>query len=154
MNRNKASKCPTQVWNQDWTVTSCMELVDGRFSLDSSMSRFLLLFRVRLFLLGFCGSFCGWTWWFASCAFLAALCCRVFCATALTWGYNFVMFPMAFVLPSLNTMRMSVFKYSGFLMNRNLTMDLSPVRRCSLVMFIMVAVCRTLPTCTVTQSTQ
>ena len=138
------------VRSHDCTVTSCteLELVDGTFSLDSSMSTLLLLLRVRRFLLGFCGSFCGCTWWLASWAFLAALCCRVFWATALTWGYSFVMLPMAFVLPSLKTMRMSVFKYSGFLMNLNLTIDLSPVRRCSLVMFIMVAVWRTLPTCT------
>ena len=59
--------------------------------------------------------------------------------------------PIALVLPSLNTILMSGRRYSGVLMKRNLTKALSPVRRCSSVMVIIVAVCRTLPTCTVTR---
>lgn len=126
-----------------------MEFVDGRFFLDFFMFRFLLLFRVRFFLLGFCGSFCGWIWWFVFCVFLVVFCCRVFCVIVFIWGYNFVMFSMVFVLFFLNIMRMLVFKYLGFLMNRNFIMDLSFVRRCFLVMFIMVVVCRIFLICIV-----
>ena len=107
-----------------------------------------LLLGFRFFLLGFCGSFCGFSWWFASCAFFAARCCRVFWATALTCGNSLVMFPTAFVRPSRNTMRMSVRMYSGFLMNRKRQSALSPVRKCSCDIVNMDAVCLTLPTCT------
>jgi len=60
------------------------------------------------------------------------------------------MVPTAFVRPSRNTIRMSFFRYSGFLMNRKRTVALSPVRRCSFVIQMMVAVWRTLPTWTAT----
>ena len=103
--------------------------------------------RCLFLLLGFCGSFCGLSWWFDSTAFLAARFCRVFCAAAmLTCGKMCVIVPTAFVRPSRKTMRMSFFRYSGFLMNRKRTVALSPVRRCSLVMHMIVAVWRTLPT--------
>ena len=45
-------------------------------------------------------------------------------------------------------MRSPVFKYSGLLMNLKRTRALSPVRKQSLDISTMVAVCRTLPTCT------
>ena len=133
----------------DVTSPFIVVLVDGTFSLDSSvLAEDFAPPRRRFFLLGFWGSLAGLGWWLASCAFFAALCCRVFCATALIWGYSLLIFPMAFVLPSLNTIFMSVFRYSGFLMNLNLTCALSPVRKCSLVIDMIVAVCRTLPTWT------
>ena len=59
------------------------------------------------------------------------------------------MVPIALVLPSRNTILRSFLKYSGFLINLNLTVALSPVRRCSSFIVSIVAVCRTLPTWTV-----
>lgn len=61
---------------------------------------------------------------------------------------TFVMVPTAFVRPSLNTSFWSQCRYSGVLMNRKWTVALSPVRRQSLFMVRMVAVCRMLPQCT------
>lgn len=118
------------------------------FSFPSSWWSSCRCLDLRFRLLGFCGSFWGLIWCLLSCAFLVALCCRVFCATALMWGNSLVMFPTAFVLPSRNTIRMSVFRYSGFLMKRNRTMALSPVLKWSPVIVNIVAVCLTLPTWT------
>lgn len=56
-----------------------------------------------------------------------------------------VMVPTALVRPSLNTSFWSQCKYSGVLMKRKWTEALSPVRRQSLFMDKMVAVCRMLP---------
>ena len=119
-----------------------------RFSTTSVSGCWCLCLLRRFFLLGFWGSFCGFVWWFDSAAFLAALCARVFCATALTCGHSLMMFPTALVRPSRNTMRMSVRRYSGFLMKRKWTWALSPVLRCSWDIRIIVAVWRTLPTWT------
>ena len=60
-------------------------------------------------------------------------------------GIILVMFPTAFVLPSLNTMRVPGWRNSGFLMKRNRHEALSPVRRCSLFMEMIEAVCLVLP---------
>lgn len=59
-----------------------------------------------------------------------------------------VMVPTALVLPSLKTSLCSVCRYSGVLMKRKCTVALSPVRRQSLFMVKMVAVCLMLPQCT------
>lgn len=56
-----------------------------------------------------------------------------------------VMVPTALVRPSLNTSFWSQCKYSGVLMKRKWTEALSPVRKQSLFMDKMVAVCRMLP---------
>lgn len=56
-----------------------------------------------------------------------------------------VMVPTALVRPSLNTSLWSQCRYSGVLMKRKWTEALSPVRRQSLFMDKMVAVCRMLP---------
>lgn len=56
-----------------------------------------------------------------------------------------VMVPTALVRPSLNTNFWSQCKYSGVLMKRKWTEALSPVRKQSLFMDKMVAVCRMLP---------
>lgn len=59
-----------------------------------------------------------------------------------------VMVPTALVRPSLNTSLWSQCRYSGVLMKRKWTEALSPVRRQSLFMDRMVAVCLMLPQCT------
>lgn len=59
-----------------------------------------------------------------------------------------VMVPTALVRPSLNTSLWSQCRYSGVLMKRKWTEALSPVRRQSLFMDKMVAVCLMLPQCT------
>ena len=66
-----------------------------------------------------------------------------------TWGKIFVTFPPAFVRPSLNTILVPGRRYSGFLMNLKRHVALSPVRRCSLFIETMDAVCLELPQCTV-----
>lgn len=124
-------------------------LLRSTFSLPSPSSKSGIFLAFLFLLLAFCGSFWGLTACFESIwAFLDVLWWRVFWATALTCGKSLVMLPTAFVRPSLNTILMSVFKYSGFLMKRNRTRALSPVLKCSSVMVMMVAVCRTLPTWT------
>lgn len=55
------------------------------------------------------------------------------------------MVPTALVRPSLNTSLWSQCRYSGVLMNRKWTEALSPVRKQSLFMDKMVAVCLMLP---------
>lgn len=64
------------------------------------------------------------------------------------WGHTLVMVPTALVRPSRNTSRWSMCRYSGVLMKRKWTVALSPVRRQSLSMLRMVAVCLMLPQCT------
>ena len=64
------------------------------------------------------------------------------------WGKIFVMLPTAFVRPSRNTILVPGRRYSGFLMKRKRQEALSPVRRCSLFMEMMEAVCFELPQCT------
>ena len=56
-----------------------------------------------------------------------------------------VMVPTALVRPSLNTSLWSQCRYSGVLMKRKWTEALSPVRKQSLFMDKMVAVCLMLP---------
>lgn len=63
-------------------------------------------------------------------------------------GHTLVMVPTALVRPSRNTSRWSMCRYSGVLMKRKCTVALSPVRRQSLSMLRMVAVCLMLPQCT------
>ena len=65
------------------------------------------------------------------------------------WGNIFVTFPTALVRPSLNTILAPGRRYSGFLMNLKRQVALSPVRRCSLFMDTMEAVCLELPQWTV-----
>lgn len=55
------------------------------------------------------------------------------------------MVPTALVRPSLNTSFWSQCRYSGVLMKRKWTVALSPVRKQSLFMVRMVAVCLMLP---------
>ncbi len=67
---------------------------------------------------------------------------------------TFVMVPTALVLPSLNTSLWSMCRYSGVLMKRKCTVALSPVRKQSLVIERIVAVCLMLPQCTVGRKRQ
>lgn len=60
-------------------------------------------------------------------------------------GLIFVTEPMALVLPSRKTIRVPGLRNSGFLMNRKWQVALSPVRRLSLSILMMEAVCRVLP---------
>ncbi len=60
-----------------------------------------------------------------------------------------MMLPTALVLPSLNTILVSGRRYSGYLMNRNKQVALSPVRKSSRSMLKMEAVCLVLPEWTV-----
>lgn len=64
------------------------------------------------------------------------------------WNGTLVMVPTAFVRPSLNTSLWSQCRYSGVLMKRKWTVALSPVRKQSLFMDRIVAVCLILPQCT------
>ena len=57
--------------------------------------------------------------------------------------------PTALVRPSLKTILVPGRRYSGFLMNLKRHLALSPVRRCSLFIEIMEAVCLELPQWTV-----
>lgn len=66
---------------------------------------------------------------------------------ALWSGFN--TFPTAFVRPSRNTIRWPGFMYSGWLINRNLTIALSPVRRQSFDIVRMDAVWRMDPQWTI-----
>lgn len=63
-------------------------------------------------------------------------------------SHTLVMVPTALVRPSRNTSRWSMCRYSGVLMKRKCTVALSPVRRQSLSILRMVAVCLMLPQCT------
>lgn len=65
-----------------------------------------------------------------------------------------VMVPTALVLPSLKTSLWSMCRYSGVLMKRKCTVALSPVRKQSLVIDRIVAVCLMLPQCTVGRERQ
>ena len=65
-----------------------------------------------------------------------------------TSGNTLMTVPMALVLPSLNTILVPMRRNSGFLMNWNRQIALSPVRRLSLSIEMMEAVCRVHPQCT------